>query len=182
MLQQYGVWFAIVCAIIAILYGVFSTGWIMKQPAGNDRMREIARAVQEGAKAYLNRQYSTIAIAGVILFLIIGFALSWAAAIGFAIGAILSGAAGYIGMNVSVRSNVRTAEAARGGISKALGVAFRGGAITGMLVVGLALLGVTGYFAILHLGFNFPLEDSLHALVGLAFGSSLISIFARLGG
>jgi len=182
MLQQYGMWFAIVCAIVAILYGVFSTGWIMKQPAGNDRMREIAQAIQEGAKAYLNRQYSTIAIAGVILFLIIGFALSWATAIGFAIGAILSGAAGFIGMNVSVRSNVRTAEAARGGISKALGVAFRGGAITGMLVVGLALLGVTGYFAILHLGFNLPLENTLHALVGLTLGSSLVAIFARLGG
>jgi K(+)-stimulated pyrophosphate-energized sodium pump len=182
MLEQYGMWIALGCAIIAILYGVVSTGWIMKQPAGNERMRQIAQAVQEGAKAYLNRQYVTIAIAGVVLFLIIGFAISWPAAIGFAIGAILSGAAGYIGMNVSVRSNVRTAEAARGGLSRALGVAFRGGAITGMLVVGLALLGVTAYYIVLTKGFGFAQENALHALVGLAFGSSLISIFARLGG
>ncbi|HVX04128.1 MAG TPA: sodium-translocating pyrophosphatase [Rhodanobacteraceae bacterium] len=182
MLEQYGMWIALGCAIIAILYGVLSTSWIMKQPAGNDRMRQIALAVQEGAKAYLNRQYRTIALAGVVLFLLIGFLISWPAAVGFAVGAILSGAAGYIGMNVSVRSNVRTAEAARGGLSKALGVAFRGGAITGMLVVGLALLGVTVYYIVLTLGFGFAQEAALHALVGLAFGSSLISIFARLGG
>jgi K(+)-stimulated pyrophosphate-energized sodium pump len=181
---DHAVLFALVCAAVAILYGLYLTWWLLKQPAGNERMREISRAVQEGAGAYLRKQYTTIAAVAVVPFLLIGFYndLGWGTAIGFLFGATLSAAAGFIGMNVAVRSNVRTAEAAREGVAPAFRVAFRAGSVTGLLVVGLGLLGVAGYYWILTGWIGNSPDSAVDDLIGLAFGGSLISVFARLGG
>jgi K(+)-stimulated pyrophosphate-energized sodium pump len=168
-------WFILGSAVLAIVYGIVLAKKIMKLPAGNEKMQEIAKAIQQGAKAYLNRQYRTVAMVALVLFIIIGMipSLGWTTALAFVVGAFLSGLTGYIGMNVSVRANVRTTEAARGGMAKALKVAVDGGSVTGFLVVGLALLGTAGFY--------FVTRD-IHSLIGLGFGGSLISIFARLGG
>ena len=181
-LTNHGIVVALVCAACAVIYGVVTTRSLLTLPAGNERMQSISLAVQQGARAYLNRQYTTIAIVGVVLFVALIFVQNIAVACGFAIGGLLSGSAGYIGMNVSVRSNARVAEAARGGVAPALTVAFRGGAITGLLVVGLALIGVAGYYGALTSIFNDSPRTAVDALIGLGFGGSLISVFARLGG
>jgi len=181
MTDDFALWLAISAGALAVIYGAISARWIVKQPAGNERMQEIAQAIQEGANAYMNRQYYTIGVVGIVLFALLAYFIDLPTGIGFAIGAIFSGLAGYIGMFVSVRANVRTAEAARIGVNPALNIAFRGGAITGLLVVGLGLIGVAGYYLIL-LKMGMASDKAIHSLVGLAFGGSLISIFARLGG
>ena len=181
MTDDLALWLSISAGVLAILYGVVSAKWIVNQSAGNEKMQQIAGFIQEGANAYMNRQYRTIGIVGIVLFVPLSVFLGLATGIGFAIGAIFSALAGYIGMFVSVRANVRTAEAARIGVNPALNIAFKGGAITGLLVVGLGLSGVAGYYLIL-MNMGMSSEDAIHSLVGLAFGGSLISIFARLGG
>ncbi|MFT4049047.1 MAG: sodium/proton-translocating pyrophosphatase, partial [Solirubrobacterales bacterium] len=183
-LNEHGVVVAIVCALAAVGYGLLNTRQLLKLSPGNEKMKEISQAVQEGASAYLNRQYSSIALVGIVVAAIIALIpdLGISVAVGFVIGGALSASAGYIGMNVSVRMNARVAEAARGGISPALDVAFRGGAVTGMLVVGLALLGVAGYYWVLTGIFDDTTKEAVDALIGLGFGGSLISVFARLGG
>jgi K(+)-stimulated pyrophosphate-energized sodium pump len=181
-LTHHGVLVALVCAAAAIVYGALTARALLALSPGNERMRSISAAVQEGARAYLNRQYTTIAGVGVILFIVLIPVQNIRVAIGFAIGGLLSAATGYIGMNVSVRANARVAEAARGGVSPALEVAFRGGAVTGLLVVGLALIGVAGYYGILTWIAGESQRNAIDALIGLGFGGSLISVFARLGG
>jgi K(+)-stimulated pyrophosphate-energized sodium pump len=180
-MDQYYPFLILGCGVLALLYAAFMAAQVLAAPKGNARMQEIAAAIQQGAKAYLNRQYTTIAIVGVILFLILYFTIGLLTAIGFLIGAVLSGVTGYIGMNVSVRANVRTCEAARSGVSKALSISFKSGSVTGLCVVGLGLLGVAGYYYTL-LNMGVPLAETIDALVALSFGASLISIFARLGG
>ena len=183
MNENQALWMALTASVVAISCGIIFALAILKKPAGSEKMQEIAGAIQEGANAFLNRQYLAISIVGALIFLVLGFALSdhWRTAGGFLVGAILSGLTGYIGMNISVRANVRTAQAAYSGMNAALTTAFTGGAVTGLLVVGLGLLGISGYYLFLR-SLNITTDETLHALIGLAFGGSLISIFARLGG
>ncbi len=183
MNEGQALWIALNASAVAIICGIIFSLGILKLPDGNEKMREIAGAIQEGAQAYLNRQYLTIGLVGIVIFVLLGVSgIGWLSAFGFLIGAVLSGLAGYIGMNISVKANVRTAQAAYDGMNAALAVAFRGGAVTGLLVVGLGLLGISGYYFLLRSGLGISVDESLHALIGLAFGGSLISIFARLGG
>src|SRR6195952_5105842 len=186
-LAEHNVLVALVCGLAAVAYGLYLSSWVLKQSPGNERMREIQAAIQEGANAYLNRQYRTVGVVAIVIAALLLLAntvtstLGWKEAVGFLVGAILSSAAGYIGMNVAVRANARVAEAARRGISPAFDVAFKGGTVTGILVVGLGLLGVAGYYGVLRAG-GVNEEDAVRGLVGLRFGGSLISVFARLGG
>jgi K(+)-stimulated pyrophosphate-energized sodium pump len=182
--RDHPVLFALLCSLAAVAYGIALAVWLLRRPAGNERMQEIARAIQEGANAYMRKQYTTIAVVAVVPFLLLGLydKLGWGTAFGFLVGAVLSSLAGFIGMFVAVRSNVRTAEAAKGGLKPALNVAFRAGSVTGLLVVGLGLLGVAGYYWLLTAGFDIDRESAIDDLIGLAFGGSLISVFARLGG
>ncbi len=183
MNEGQALWIALSASAVAISCGIIFSLGILKLSDGNEKMREIAGAIQEGAQAYLNRQYLTIGLVGIVIFVLLGVSgIGWLSAFGFLIGAVLSGLAGYIGMNISVKANVRTAQAAYDGMNAALAVAFRGGAVTGLLVVGLGLLGISGYYFLLRSGLGISVDESLHALIGLAFGGSLISIFARLGG
>jgi K(+)-stimulated pyrophosphate-energized sodium pump len=181
-LTHHGVWIALVCAAAALVYGAVTSRALLALSPGNERMRAISAAVQEGASAYLNRQYTTIAGVGVVVFILLIPLQNIRVAIGFLIGGVFSAAAGYIGMNVSVRANARVAEAARGGVPRALAAAFQGGAVTGLLVVGLALIGIAGYYGILTWILGYSPHDAINALIGLGFGGSLISVFARLGG
>ncbi|MBV8082592.1 MAG: sodium/proton-translocating pyrophosphatase, partial [Candidatus Eremiobacteraeota bacterium] len=177
------IWFAVGCGILALAYGAYLIGWVLRKPAGTERMQEIAAAIQEGALAYMRRQYTTIAVVAAVLAIVLAVAFrSWETAVGFLIGAILSGATGFIGMSIAVRANVRTAEAAKQGLPAAFAVAFNGGSITGLLVVGLGIIAVAGYFALMHAVYPNDLGHALAAMVGLGFGCSLISVFARLGG
>src|SRR6476661_5610494 len=186
-LVEHNVLFALICGLLAVAYGAYLTRWVLQQSPGNERMREIQAAIQEGASAYLNRQYRTVGVVAVVvgaLLLVAGIwsdDLGWKVALGFIIGAVLSALAGYVGMDVAVRANARVAEAGRTGLGEAFDVAFKGGTVTGILVVGLGLLGVAGYYGVLRAG-GVSETSAVHALVGLSFGGSLISVFARLGG